>query len=558
MKHRYIAIFLGSISCISPGMSFSQDQFSTDFAPIRSELQAWDSVRGEWLSNSMIAIAKNEPIPDRTFPENFTPSEMMSVVPSGRRENIRAIANTNSTAQRDRIHGNSWSRMSDFMDRPSCQPVTGRSYGDPHLSTFDGKAFSFQTVGEFVLAKSGSGNMEVQTRQKASGTDFSLNTAVAMNVAGDRVCIYADEKPDSDNSTPLRVEGRSVMLENSTYFLPHGGTIRQEGKEYVVTWPTGEKVSAQLSKTSGMGFMNVTTQIFPCTRGGYQGLLGNANGIADDDINTGRGYNYTESANRFNTVFGSSQSSSYNAQLEKEYLNYLAKDFGAYWRVDRMHSLFDYGMGQSPEYFTDLSFPRIHRTVNDLSQAQRDNARRNCEAQGIRGNDLNGCIFDQAYINLPPNPRPVFRDPTQGVVLTTVSREGVKRNVNPPATDPTKTRSGNVTTPTESTPKPVIRPVKEGSTLGNTGTQQHTESGSGNTKVPAEGTRTQPQPAATKQPEIKTPATNGSPTTTRPVTAPKQTTTAPVPATTKKPAPTRTAPANSGSKSSPVIAPGRL
>ena len=58
-----------------------------------------------------------------------------------------------------------------------------------------------QSVGEFVLAKSNTGYFEVQTRQKASSTDFSLNVAVAMNVGGDRFCIYGGEKPDSDISS---------------------------------------------------------------------------------------------------------------------------------------------------------------------------------------------------------------------------------------------------------------------------------------------------------------------------------------------------------------------
>ena len=48
------------------------------------------------------------------------------------------------------------------------------------------------------FAQSLNGQVQVQTRQRPEGEDFSLNTAVAMNVNGDRVCIYADDKPDNE------------------------------------------------------------------------------------------------------------------------------------------------------------------------------------------------------------------------------------------------------------------------------------------------------------------------------------------------------------------------
>jgi hypothetical protein len=54
------------------------------------------------------------------------------------------------------------------------------SYGDPHLITFDGYRYSFQTVGEFILAKSSDRVFEVQTRQSPVNRSLSLNSAVAM------------------------------------------------------------------------------------------------------------------------------------------------------------------------------------------------------------------------------------------------------------------------------------------------------------------------------------------------------------------------------------------
>lgn len=474
MKKMYLTSAVFSVF-LSLSTAFSQDQLMRDFEPIKNELTNWDPVRGPWLAESMLAISRKQPIPDRTFPEDFTPSEMLRMVPESNRQVINNRVEANRTNQQGSLNGDVWNQMHQFMGRSNCKPVSGRTYGDPHLSSFDGKSFSFQTVGEFVLVQSNSRNVQVQTRQKASGADFSFNIAVAMNVAGDRVGLYADEMPDQENGTPIRVDGIPVFTKDRTYYLAHGGSIRNSGKEYVITWPTGEKVIAQLSRSGSMDFFNVTVQIYPCSEGGYEGLLGNANGNPRDDIDTrNNSYGMYESANRFNTVFGG-QTAGMSNEAEKEYLNYLAKEFGSAWRVTRMNSLFDYGMGQSTEYFTDFTFPRFHRSIRDLNQAQRDNARRDCERNGITGDELDGCIFDRAYVDLPPTPRPVFRDPTEGVVLSSIQRGNNVRNVNPPSSTPNNVVKkpviigGEQKTPVE---KPAVepgisRPVQSGSTIGN-------------------------------------------------------------------------------------------
>lgn len=509
MKKNYFLLSVLSLS-FSCGLTHAQDQLSRDYAPIKTELQSWDPVRGEWLAESMLAISKNQPIPDRTFPEDFTPSEMLKMVPANNRQHIQNTIEANRTSQSGSLNGDVWNRMSTFVQAPSCQLVSGRSYGDPHLSSFDGKAFSFQTVGEFILAKSLNGNVQVQTRQRADGDDFSLNTAVAMYVAGDRVCIYADEKPDADFSNPLRVDGQSIRMNGGTYYLAHGGNIRNTGNKYVVTWPTGENVTCEITNRSKFGFMNVTTQIYPCIPGGYEGLLGNANGIADDDINTRNNrYDYA-SANRFNTVFGG-QTATMSNEAEKEYLVYLSKEFGQAWRVNPMTSLFDYGPGQSSEYFTDYTFPRYHRTVRDLNPNQRENARRECERNGITGNDLDGCIFDQAYVGIPPSRKPDHRDPTEGVVLTTIDRNKVVRNINPPL----PTGTGPVKPATSAPVKPVT---------GSTGTAVKNPGDAPAPVVISKPVGDGPM-TGTKQPESKKPETKKPETT---VSAPIKETKSPV------------------------------
>ncbi len=411
------------IIVLSSTVSFGQnDRYTESFQPVKSELVKWDPIRGEWLASSLYAMSKKQPVPDRTFPENLTPAEMWRLVPEANRSNVNRIVTENQRIATDSTGRNEWEQVSSVVNLPNCKPVSGRTYGDPHLSSFDGASYSFQTVGEFVLAKSEKGNFEVQTRQQPQTDDFSLNTAVAMNVAGDRVGIYANEKPDNISTSALRVNGAPVNISRNAYFLPHGGTITYSSNTYVITWPTGEVANVQLRNSSRMNFLNVTVQVMPCRHPDMTGLLGNANGSQNDDFDVKGGGSRPMSI----AMMGNSELAN---QMEKEHLAFLARDFARAFRVTPQTSLFDYGFGQSTLTYTDESFPRVHRTIGDLTPDRQNNARTICEGNGMSGADLNGCIFDQAYLEIPPNPRPVIIDNTQGMVLGKLEKPAP--NVNP-------------------------------------------------------------------------------------------------------------------------------
>ncbi len=480
-------LLLTSLVLFSSRITYSQNQLEQDFASITNELKSWDPVRGEWLAKSMFAIANNQVIPDRNFPENFTPYELMTMVPLQHKEAIRTIAENQSTNSRTNPNptgtsGNSsqqfWTVINEILARQNCQTTNGRTFGDPHFTSFDGNGFSLQSVGEFILAKSKTGYFEVQARQHATDNNFSLNTAVAMNVGGDRLCIYAGDTPDSDQSTPLRLNGQAIHSLNSTYFLPHGGTITSNYQEYTITWPTGEKVIAHIrngTSFANFAFMDITTQIFPCSMGGFEGLLGNANGIPNDDLQIPNGgQNHAqlyESMSRYSNVFANSHISNASNTAEKEYQERLTRDFGNYWRITDLNTLFDYSPGRSTASYTDMTFPIIHHTIGDLNNSQRTIAQRNCEDAGLTGNELRGCIYDNGFLNIPPSPRPTITDPTNGIVLGKVDPANTRPNVNrpvptgtvPTGTVPTglpaensKVQMKDVPPPTVQTPQPVI------------------------------------------------------------------------------------------------------
>ncbi len=538
-----IGIVLLSISSINA----QSDRFTQDFQPIRAELTKWDPIRGEWLASSMVSIAKKEPIPDRTFPENFTPAEMMKMVPESNRTAIQRIATTN-TQNADSSSRVNWNSINTQLSRPSCKPVQGRTYGDPHLSSFDGASYSFQTVGEFVLMRSASQNMEIQARQQPQSDDFSLNTALAMNVGGDRICIYANEKPDNVSNCALRLNGAPLYITSSVYYLPHGGTIRYAMNDYVVTWPTGEVATIDVRRSSQMNFLNVAVQVYPCAQNDLEGLLGNANGSQNDDFDV-RGNNNRPAYMAFSS-FGSSQLQQASNDMEKEYLAFLARDYARQFRVTPITSLFDYGIGQSTFTYTDESFPRVHRTVNDLSPDRQTAARAKCEENGIRGDELKGCIFDQAYLEIPPSPRPVVVDRTNNIVLSRIDRP--VNNVN----GGNITRENSMPSSRDNGQAQPVQQNPETNRVKPVGTEVNPTSGTLKPSNSTKPTSFEPNPTVEKPIEFEMKPTSAKPTNSKPVgievkpsnTKPSGSGTAPTNTTPVKTTPAKTTPTLKGGK----------
>ena len=414
MKHIYttlLFLFIGSCA-------FSQERsnFDNEFQTVKSELTNWDPIRGEWLASSLKAMAFDEAIPDRTFPEDFTPYQVFSMVPEQIQNNVVQQANQRRPSSN---YNSQWSSIQRYVSSTNCESRKGRSYGDPHLISFDGARFSFQTVGEFVLAKSVQRNIEVQVRQRQQNDAFSLNSGVAMNVNGDRLCIYADDYPDADYSTPIRLNGMSVHLTNAIYFLPHGGTLMKSGQTYTVYFPNGEVVNTKIRKSGSSDFIDVSVIILPCSTNDFSGLLGNANGSTRDDF---------EVPGRISPpIYVSTRSD--EDYFKKERQAFLQKDFAEVHRVTMATTLFDYPPGMSTASYTNRMYPIVHRTLRDINQRQLERSRQLCRERGVNSLDMNGCVFDNSYLNIPPSRPTVVRDPTNGTVFRPVSH--TRPNVNP-------------------------------------------------------------------------------------------------------------------------------
>lgn len=413
------------------------DGFERDYQKVKTTLQSWDPIRGAWLAEALPAVVDQTAVPVRTFPENATPMDVMSLVPADTRNELLEVAEDNRGTGRD---DQFWTQFNNIVQTSACdqleatsinrRPVTrARTYGDPHIVTYDGERISFQAVGEFVLTKADDNRFEVQTRQRPVQDDFSVNTAVAMNMNGDRVCLYAEDFPDANTAMPLRVNGQPVQVTGNQYFLPNGGIVRRSGENYIFDWPTGESVNARSGRTNGTSFYNVSVNILPCGASNLTGVLGNADGNGRNDFDS----------DAWSTPGGIFASNSRN--WERDRSAFAIRNLADQHRVTQATTLFDYGFGQSTFSFTDRSYPRVIRTVNDLDPVRRDRARRRCNDAGIRGADLNGCIYDNAYLNINPCPPAPVRPPVVTRDNITPIRTPVVNDNPPPVTPVTPIRN---------------------------------------------------------------------------------------------------------------------
>ena len=278
----------------------------------------------------------------------------------------------------------------------------GRNFGDPHLFTFDGYRYSFQLVGEFVLAKSDDGLFEVQVRQSPISNSLSVDSAMAMRMPNNYVALYAGELPDGETSTPLRVNSIPTNISRELA-LNDGSKIYHDGSNYVFKWPTGEEVVAQVNRGGDNPFINITVYVSEAQANRITGLLGNANGDADDDLRFRDGnklpsrdtYGDLENLLRRSAPVRLPIDSAMNLYLDR-----LAKDYGADWRVTQSESLFEYAPDQSTQTFTLENFPSEHLALEQLSSTELSEARSICLEREVEPELMEGCTFDVAFSGL--------------------------------------------------------------------------------------------------------------------------------------------------------------
>ena len=249
------------------------------------------------------------------------------------------------------------------------------NWGDPHLVIFDGADYDFQAVGEFIYAQSDSTNFEVQARtQPLEGNEnVSINTAVATQLGGQRVGLYANrEQPLVIGDTPTELaDGESVSVGNgevfrngNRYTIVHAGEDGEvnDGDSQVVGTVRGDRIDLEVYAADSQ-------------EGSLSGLLGNFNNNPDDDLALRDG-TQLERPVPFERLYG-------------EYANS--------WRIAQDESLFSYQGGDTTETFTNRELPRESLMVEGLSEQERQEAEQAVEQAGITNPNLReAAILDVA------------------------------------------------------------------------------------------------------------------------------------------------------------------
>lgn len=154
------------------------------------------------------------------------------------------------------------------IDQPhDAADLVGRSHGDPHMLTFDRVRYGFQAAGEFIVVQSTSDDFEIQARHDfTSGTArASLISQVAVRTPAGQIVRFtrgATTVDDRPLAGVVSLDGGAV-LDGSKLTLADGTSV--------ATGPRGL-------------FLDVTIELAPERARQVVGLLGNANDVGADDI----------------------------------------------------------------------------------------------------------------------------------------------------------------------------------------------------------------------------------------------------------------------------------
>jgi hypothetical protein len=253
---------------------------------------------------------------------------------------------------------------------PFAQEVfAGKGSGDVHIEMLNGVRYDFQAVGEFIALKIQNqvkvkeSSLEIQVRQQPYGNSrmVSVTTALAMNVDGDSVGLYAGQP------VPLRVNHQPMSLHDAVIPLSHGGKIQRQDNGFVVIRPDTSQVRILLY---GSYLDYIVTVVAP-PENPMGGLFGTGDATPENSL-----------APRHGPAVP---------------LPGLYNVFGDSWRISQRESLFDYEKDQTTKTFIDLKFPYQSDPVTGLTEAQRQNAEAICQKAGISDRvPLAECILDVA------------------------------------------------------------------------------------------------------------------------------------------------------------------
>ncbi len=256
----------------------------------------------------------------------------------------------------------------------TANPVVGEGHGwgDVHLKTFDGKAYDFQAVGEFILVKSLVDDFQVQTRQEAWGnsTRVSVNTAFAVNLDGYNIVYDADLSVGQE----LSIDGKTQSLPSDGSIFFGSNKIERQGNSYTLTHagPDGAFSTADDDRVTayiGGSYININVDPGDYRSTLLQGLLGNGDGDRTNDfaLRNGADLGPNPSAQTIHTTYANS------------------------WRITQEESLF------GTPTFANFDFSSQYTSLETLREENPEavaGAEKKARAAGIPEDFLEGAVLD--------------------------------------------------------------------------------------------------------------------------------------------------------------------
>lgn len=378
-----------------------------DSEHIKEIMTAWDDQEGPWLYESMAAIVMKDTHPIRPAAVSSTTFELIQKMDHGRVERVERVAETQLENERNTSRGDRetyyWEEWLRLLRSADCEMSSSSSNGDPHLKSYDGEKYDFQTAGDYLLTSSNDEMFMIQTQQVRHNENISVNGAAYLNVNGDAVEIFAQNKPDALGNKSFLINGRTVENENADIILENGGVIRYQKGRHVISWPTGEQL--QVSERTFQESKLLDLFVFvPGCNDFYDGLLGNNNGERDDDVvardnETGEETARADLKLSFDAIFGPERRNAKNRDRQIADLNFISRDFGNQFALDSTNSRFSNPMTDISD---DVRFPKENLTLADMEDEKLEEAIKVARDAGIEEEGLFAAVYDYGFVGLEP------------------------------------------------------------------------------------------------------------------------------------------------------------
>ncbi|XP_031551134.1 mucin-like protein [Actinia tenebrosa] len=260
-----------------------------------------------------------------------------------------------------------------YQKRPSddCSryepPEWSWMWGDPHFVTLDGKNYTFNGLGEYVMLDAKDGFFQVQARTRLAKGDGTATVFCAV-VAQERNASKVQVNLEREGSFTLFVDGKTLdynSLTNQSTRL-NGSVVVSRPKDNIfrATFPSGISVTV----TEVKGALSILLAMPKSFRNQTKGLLGTWNGNQTDDLTTPSGDVLPANASSRDIHF----------------------QFGQKWQIDKTTSLFIYLPGEDSSTFSNTSFvPMFIDELKFYNESLEKQARAACQG------DIN-CLFDSA------------------------------------------------------------------------------------------------------------------------------------------------------------------